>query len=888
MTRRRATRRLVLEPLEGRCLLNTQPLGALTGKIVYTHAGHGYTNNNLTDRRWTYQRGVTNEMIEDLGNHDQMSLYVDYLFNAGATVVPLRPVGHQPNEVVLDNVSPGVTFFGAWSNSTATVYYGTAGAVPYRFATAAAGETAVARYQPTIPQSGFYPVYAWTRDGSDRVGDQLYRVHHTGGDTEVRVNHRRVGKGWIYLGTYYLEAGNAAWVDVSNQSAEPSGVVIADAIRFGNGLGDVNRGGGVSGRPREDEAGLYWIEQMRGQGVATSVYRSSNEDRTATVGASPRFAAHMNREADGALGDRVFLSFHSNGFNGTGRGTVALYNGNNNPATRTPNQQAWAQFVGREVNDDLVAIGSPPLEHAWFPRATVTVDRSDIEFGEINNLYIRSEFDATILEVAYHDNTLDAALVRDPKVRDWVARASYQATVRYFHRFGGTSLDFAPDAVANVNSFADPGGNVFVTWEPPAVTGIGGGAATGYLVQVSRDGYGFDDAAYVDGGDSTWTVLPDLPLGEVRYFRVVALNAGGHARPSSVVAARPAANGAPTILIVNGFDRFDRTLNPRETQLGRSIERVRPRESNSFDYAVQAARAIESYWSDLGIDTVQNEALVQEWVDLSNYFAVVWLLGEESSRDRTFDPQEQSLVSNYLAGGGKLFASGSEIAWDLDALNNGRSFYRNTLRAAYAADSGGSFTAAGTAGSIFSGINLRFDNGSQFYDVNSPDRLTAQNGATLAMTYTSPGTGGAAIQYVGGSPLHHLVMLGFPFETILGEATRAEVMAAVLNFFFQTSPGSGPRTGDADTRGLTWSLLTERRPSELPAARELPQPRTLAVRGEQHKATAGHPAAFADVPRQLVQQLSGRRTAVASEELMAAFDDIHYLQIRTKLATRAC
>ena len=854
---------LHLEALEERCLLNTQPAGALSGKIVYTHAGHGYTNNNLTDRRWTYQRGVTFDMIEDLGNHDQMSLYVDYLFNAGATVVPLRPVGHQPNEVVLDNVSPGVTFAGAWSNSTSTIYYGAAGAVPYRYANVAATETAVARYRPTIPQAGFYPVYAWARDGSDRVADQLYRVHHTGGATEVRVNHRRVGKGWVYLGTYYLDAGAGAAVEISNQSAGPSGVVIADAIRFGNGMGDIDRGGGVSRRPREDEAGLYWIERMRGQGVATSVYSSSGEDRTATVGASPRFAAHMNREADGSLGDRVFLSFHSNAFNGTGRGTVGLYNGNNNPATRTPNQLAWAQLVGREVNDDLVAVGSPPLEYAWFNRSVVTLDRSDIEFGEINNVYIRNEFDATIVEVAYHDNALDAPLMRDPKARDWVARATYQATVRYFNRFGGASLDFAPDPVPRAYAFADAAGNVTVAWEPPAPDAVGGAAPTGYVVQASYDGYGFDDAAYVDGGDSTWTVFSGLSGGAAYYFRVVAVNAGGHARPSPVVAARPPAGGAPTVLIVTGFDRFDRTLNPRETQLGRAVERVRPRESNSFDYAVQVGKALEGYWPDLGIDTVANEAISNGWVDLANYAAVVWVLGEESSRDRTFDPAEQAAVANYLAAGGNLFVSGSEIAWDLDALNNGRSFYRNVLRAAYAADGGGGYTAAGSAGGIFAGLSLRFDNGAQFYDVNSPDRITAQNGAVVAMSYTSPGSGGAAVQFVGGSPQYHVVMLGFPFETILGEGVRAAVMAAVLNFFFFT----GPSGGDSGA-GLAWAVLAGwPRPSVLPAAGELPKAGVGPGCAERDDDTTGHPAVLADAPVQPRQQLPAGRRALARQEI---------------------
>jgi hypothetical protein len=42
-------------------------------------------------------------MVEDLGNQDQMTAFVDYAWNAGATVVPLRPVGYQPNEYVVDN-----------------------------------------------------------------------------------------------------------------------------------------------------------------------------------------------------------------------------------------------------------------------------------------------------------------------------------------------------------------------------------------------------------------------------------------------------------------------------------------------------------------------------------------------------------------------------------------------------------------------------------------------------------------------------------------------------------------------------------------------------------------------------------------------------------------
>jgi N-acetylmuramoyl-L-alanine amidase len=787
--------RPTVEILEERQLLATQPLGPLTGKIVYVAAGHGYTNDNLGSRTWSTQRPATNEMVEDFGNQEQLTAYVHYLFNAGATVVPLRPVGHQTNEVVLDNTSAGVTFTGSWSNSTGTVYYGQPGQVPYRFANASAVETAVARYTPNLPQAGFYPVYGWVTDGGNRVSDQLYRVVHSGGFNEVRVNHRRVGKGWVYLGTYHFEAGTGGYVEISNQSSNASGVVIADAIRFGNGMGDINRGGGVSGKPREDEAALYWIERMLGQGSPTSVYRSSADDGDANVGAPPRFAAHMNRQQDGAMTDRVFLSFHSNASNGTARGTIGLYNGNNNPATRTPNQQTWATLVAREVNNDMVAIGTPTLEHAWFNRtgSSLIYDRPDFEFGEINNLYINNEFDATILEVAFHDNVQDAQLMRDPKVRNWVGRSAYQATVRYFNQFGGAPLNFLPDPPTGLGAWADGAGNAYVFWNAPAVTSYGGGAPTGYVLQLSPNGYGWEDYVFVAGGDSTSAVLPgwspDIP---VWYLRVVAVNAGGQSLPSEVIALRATADPGSRILVVNGFDRFDRTLNPRQAFGATTIDRVRPRFSNSFDYSIQVAQAIEAYSLALGVDTIQNEtSLDPGWLDPNYYRAVIWILGEESSLNDTFNAAEQAAVTAYLEGGGNLFVSGSEIAWDLDFLNNGRLFYRNVLHAAYVADSAGGYTAAGTAGSIFAGIALTFDNGTRFYNVNSPDRIAASAGSMVAMTYTGSGSGGAAIQFEGGDPWQRVVMLGFPFETITSDSVRNQVLARVLSFFGFGAGGGG-------------------------------------------------------------------------------------------------
>ena len=67
-----------LEPLEPRVLLSaaplveigTQPAGALSDKIVYLHAGHGYT---FSGGSWQTQRDEFFELVEDFGNQDQMT-----------------------------------------------------------------------------------------------------------------------------------------------------------------------------------------------------------------------------------------------------------------------------------------------------------------------------------------------------------------------------------------------------------------------------------------------------------------------------------------------------------------------------------------------------------------------------------------------------------------------------------------------------------------------------------------------------------------------------------------------------------------------------------------------------------------------------------------------
>lgn len=139
-------RRVLAEQLEQQVLLaahdlvDTQPDGNLSGKIVYTHAGHGWvadTNKpNRANNSFQLQRPTVNELQEDFGNQDQMTLFADYVFSAGGTVVPLRPVGHQLNEVVLDNPTVGADATGSnnpihFDNSSDVRFSSDQGSVSY-------------------------------------------------------------------------------------------------------------------------------------------------------------------------------------------------------------------------------------------------------------------------------------------------------------------------------------------------------------------------------------------------------------------------------------------------------------------------------------------------------------------------------------------------------------------------------------------------------------------------------------------------------------------------------------------------------------------------------------------------------------------------------------
>jgi len=223
------------------------------------------------------------------------------------------------------------------------------------------------------------------------------------------------------------------------------------------------------------------------------------------------------------------------------------------------------------------------------------------------------------------------------------------------------------------------------------------------------------------------------------------------------------------VLVVSAFDRLETSLLPWEdaSPTGWVVRMDLPR-VNPMDTAVAHGQAI----SGIGwyFDTVSDE--VFDGLDLAPYELIVWVAGEESTADETFSDAQQAKVRAFVEGGGKLFASGAEILWDLDWRGDAsdKAFAAEVLEATYDTDDAG--TTMATAEGILEGVGS-LDFGEEVgapYPVEYPDTLTSSN--PVIARYA---TGGVAA--VLGE---QVALFGYPFETIADPVVRTAVMERVL------------------------------------------------------------------------------------------------------------
>lgn len=734
-----------------------QSFGALAGKRIAISPGHGYYWHSTLG--WTTQRGVIDGLIEDIHTAEICNQYlIPFLGNLGADVVMTREHGETAPDGVVDNDggAPGYVETGSWTTSASSGWNGSG----YRYvSTNAAVETATATWTIPVAKEGLYPVFVWFRAGTNRTTAATYRIEHTGGISTAIADQTRDNLTWVHLGNYWFAPPHAR-ITLSNQSPA-SGVVIADAMRLGGGLGSIVRGGTTSNQLRWKEAARYWAQYA---GAPSSVWDSvsTGQDNDDDVSTRPRFAEWRTADA--------FVSLHTNAGGGAGTETY-IYNGG-----ATPGSSSLSQAVHTQLIADLTSAWNA----AWVDRG-----QKQANFGEVRHL---ATMPGILIELAFHDTpgSLDHSSLHHPRFRYLAARAIARGVLRHF----APLAPFPPEPPPAFRVVQDGARGLLVAWDPAP-------GATSYTVEQSLDGKGFVEVASVTG--TSWSTGP-LPHHSVRSFRVRAHNGSGRSFPTEVLTAGTDHLGEAQVLLVQGFDRLDRYVKGPE---------------NTRDYLRLFGDGIRrDANTSLGFDAASNEAVQLLRVALASYEAVIWSLGEESTADETFSSLEQTLVSSYLAGGGSLLVTGAEIGWDLDAMGSAsdRSFYRNVLGATYVADDAGVYTLqAGIAGTVSAGLLASsFDNGSGgTYDVNYPDVLAATNSlSTVCLRY---GNGLAAgIQKHDPATGARVVNLGLPLETILDATVRARLLQQCLDFLLPARPLRGPAVAVIGaTTPLQFAMPTE-------------------------------------------------------------------------------
>lgn len=768
---------------------------ALTGKQIFVSQAHGFIDYDNAGA-WSTQRGITHGIVEDFVNAEAINQYLlDYLRNAGAQLFTLREFDRNPGFVIVDNAD-GNTFPGngnylesgspsAFANSGLQAFRNFQ--APYapttdpfrnggsdRLITTAASETARVTWTPVIPAAGDYDVYvSYTRDGSLRANDAHYIVQHSGGSSHFRVNQERHGWVWVHLGRFHFEAGQDATrgaVVLANDSSEPGQTVSADAVRFGGGMGDI-RGefhDTLSGRPRWEEGARYYTQY---QGASSSVYSGGD------VSARSKFAAWENYQG---IEDSLYLSWHSNAFDGSARGTNSyIYSANPPDGSYDPNQSVpGSASLAAAIHGELIADIRAAWDPAWQDRGLRSA-----YFGEINPAY-NNEMPSVLLEVAFHDNATDAAALAHPRFRQLLARAIYQGIVKYFASRDGITAKLLPEPPQAPAVQVTGATSALVSWEAPPAGGVFGDAATCYRVYRSSDGRGFDEGSEVL---TTSMTITDLVPGALHYLRVTACNDGGESLPTETLVVRTSATPMRRVLLVEGFDRLDRSqlIVEDDADLGGLVDRMFLERMNPKDDLVWYGLALQGL--PVAIESAANEAVANGRVplDVASHSAVLWELGEESTADETFSSAEQARVQAYLAAGGRVLAAGAEIGWDLDLLGSAgdRAFYNGMLGADYVNDDATSTNVVqGSPAGIFAGLGgIHVEDGSGArYGVDYPDAIASMPGGLVAMHYSGTAFH-AAVQFDTGT--WRTLTFGFPIAAISDTAQRAEVLRHALIYF---------------------------------------------------------------------------------------------------------
>ena len=807
-------------------------------------ASHG-RYYSLKDHMWRWQRPALFGTREDLFTQTIVNPYlIPMLEKAGAVVFTPRERDWQDHEAVIDNDTKKAADGSRYKEAKGIFdWYPTnipgfafheggyeEGENPFVAGTARQTSTvddprmkSTITWYPNIPEAGRYAVYVSYQTVERSIDDAHYTVWHQGIPTEFRVNQQMGGSTWVYLGTFDFDEGNNERnCLVLDNLSDRDGIVTADGVRFGGGMGNIAREGEVSLLPRCFEGSRYFAQWA---GMPYSVYspKDGEDDygddinvRSLMTNLLAGGSCYLPDSAGRHVPIELSLAVHSDaGYTTDGKthtGTLSICTTYLQDSILGTGR---SRLASRDLADELLTIIPNDIQkiyHEWQRR-----ELYDRNYSESRVPCVPS----AIIETMSHQNFADMRFGQDPNFRFDLARSIYKTLLRYVSRMHRVPYIVSPLTPDHVYVLVTGKGEAEIHWTPVEDPNEPTAKPTGYIVYTATGRGGFDNGQYVRGKGHNSLKIAMTP-GKPYAFRVAAVNEGGESFPSEVVSACYVPEAEKTILIVNGFHRlsspavrdnvaeqgfdlaedvgvsygrtagwlgyqtcFNKAAMGKETTsgLGYTDETLAGSfiAGNDFNYVRTHADAIATA-QRYNIVSCSSEALETNEVIPLKYDMIDLILGLEKNDGHSlrpyqaFSPMLRQHLQLFTSRGGALLVSGSYVGADM-TMPADRRYLEEVLKCRYAGTDMDSLrsdtiTGLGTKFLFYRHLNERH------YAAPHPDVLQPVDGAFCAMRYGDQQS--ACVAYNGSD--YKAMTLGFPFECIKDEYIRLSLMKGILKF----------------------------------------------------------------------------------------------------------
>lgn len=817
------------------------PTEGLEGRHISLWQSHGiYYKEDKNEWRW--QRPALFGTREDLLTQSFVLPYlIPMLERAGAVVFTPRERDVQTYEVIVDNDVDNRSVYRE-RNSRSSVWQTAPGAGfgmrkfkymngenPFEHGTARLVESgtykqeAVAEWIPDIPETGEYAVYVSykTVEGSTQFAH--YRVYHAGGVTDFTVNQTIGGGTWVYLGTFRFDKGvNSYGMVALSNVCDDDGVVTADAVRFGGGMGNIMRGGEVSGRPRYLEGARYYAQWA---GMPDSIYNGydGHNDYADDINTRSKMTNYLSGGSaynPGQAGCKVpfelSLGIHSDagvqpcnkfvgtlGIYTTDKGEKLLGDGRSRYTSRD-----LTDMTLTNVTSDLSAL----LGRKWRRRSMFNKNYSETRIPRVPSM---------ILEMFSHQNPADLQYAMNPNFKFDISRAVYKSILQFLALQHGTKYTVQPLPVTHFSAeFGRQRNEIVLRWHPQEDRLEKSAKPEQYIVYMRIGSGSFDNGTLVNGTTYSVQIEPDI----VYSFKVTAVNKGGESMDSEILAVCKRRNERGKVLIVNGFDRlaapyfyntpdsvgFDIAIDPgvsykRELTftgrqlyfnpdglgkegpcgLGNCLTDIEGSiiAGNTFDYTFVHGKAIQAA-GGLSFVSSSDEAVESGMQQLKNYDIVDYICGLEKEDNsypgksyKTFSPVMQQKITEFCSLGRGVMVSGSFIASDMQTQDE-REFTSYILH--YGLKRNKRNDVNEFVIGLDNNVSIQVEADKEIYQSLYSDRILPVGEGFIPMIYSD--NGGAAVAYKGS---YRTFSMSFPFEIITSAEKRSQIMASIMNFLLE-------------------------------------------------------------------------------------------------------